>query len=154
MSNSNNPQSNGCENENNVPMLNMVEMEQDLLNDHECMASMMQLIKFMSAKKIYSSEKEGDSQFIPLWMNEIKVKIENNEVHSNIKLFLLRLILNCHSEFEPFANHFTSVILKTISSELFWNGSPIINYFSLDLIVMLLSWSYVPDATKGKIIYY
>ena len=91
-----------------------------------------------------------DSQ-LPLWMNEIKVKIEDNEVQSNIKLFLLRLILNCHSEFEQFASHFTSVILKTISSELFWNGSPIINYFSLDLIVMLLSWSYVPDNTKGKI---
>merc|ERR1711994_1137018 len=141
MSNSNNPQSNGCENGNtngnNVPMLNMVEMEQDLLNDHECMAPMMQLIQFMSNKKIYSS---SDSQ-LPLWMNEIKMKIEDNDVHSNVKLFLLRLILNCHAEFEPFAKYFTSVILKTISSELFWNGSPIINYFSLDLIVMLLSWS-------------
>ena len=57
-----NPQSNGSsENENingnNANMLNMVEMEQDLLNDHECMAPMMQLIKFMSTKKIYSSEK-------------------------------------------------------------------------------------------------
>ena len=63
MSNSN-PQSNGSsENENingnnaMLNMLNMVEMEQDLLNDHECMAPMMQLIKFMSTKKIYSSEK-------------------------------------------------------------------------------------------------
>ena len=115
-----NPQSNGnCGNENSngnneMPnMLNMVEMEQDLLNDHECMAPMMQLIKFMSNKKIYSS---SDSQ-LPLWMNEIKVKIEDNDVHSNVKLFLLRLILNCHAEFEPFAKHFTSVILKTISSE-------------------------------------
>ena len=151
-----NPQSNGnsgnenSNGKNGMPnMLNMVEMEQDLLNDHECMAPMMQLIKFMSNKKIYSS---SDSQ-LPLWMNEIKVKIEDNDVHSNVKLFLLRLILNCHAEFEPFAKYFTSVILKTISSEVFWNGSPIINYFSLDLIVMLLSWSYIPDVTKGKIIY-
>ena len=66
--NSENENSNGNEMPN---MLNIVEMEQDWLNDHECMAPMMQLIKFMSNKKIYSS---SDSQ-LPLWMNEIKVKM-------------------------------------------------------------------------------
>ena len=109
--------------------------------NHECMASLKECIKFMSSKGVYESNTDSP---IPQWMIAIREKLQDSNTPTNVRLFLLRLILNCHDEFEPFARYFTFDILKLITSEVFWAGSPIINYFSLDIIVMLLEWSYVP----------
>ncbi len=73
-------------------------------------------------------------------MEQIRLKLNCDETHQNIKLFLLRLILNCGEIFHPFAKHFGKEILTLLTSTSTWPGNESVNYFSLDLIVMLLSW--------------
>ena len=108
------------------------------------MASLVELIKFMASKGIYKTDT------LPNFMKNILQKLQGFAAHRNIQLFLLRVILHCRDEFEPFAKDFTPVILSLISSEMFWKNSPMVNSFSLDLVVMLLSWNYIPDASISE----
>jgi hypothetical protein len=73
-------------------------------------------------------------------MEQIRAKLVDDKVHPNVKLFLLRLILNCSDIFRPFANHLGKEILRLVALASTWTDSDRINYFSLDLTVMLLSW--------------
>jgi len=73
-------------------------------------------------------------------MEQIRMKLTSEKTHQNVKLFLLRLILNCSEMFRPFAKHFGKEILDLVTSSTTWPGNVTVNYFSLDLIVMLLSW--------------
>ena len=80
-------------------------------------------------------------------MEQIRAKMVCDETAQNIKLFLLRLILNCSDIFRPFAKHFGKEILGLLTSNSTWPGSESVNYFSLDLTVMLLSW-FVNDVSS------
>ena len=74
------------------------------------------------------------------WMDLIRTKLVDEKTHQNIKLFLLRLILNCSDAFRPYAKLLGRDLLQLVASASTWPGGQCINYFSLDLIVMLLSW--------------
>jgi hypothetical protein len=73
-------------------------------------------------------------------MQQIRLKLTSDKIHQNVKLFLLRLILNCSEIFRPYAKHFGKEILELVTSSSTWPGNEIVNYFSLDLIIMLLFW--------------
>ena len=73
-------------------------------------------------------------------MEQIRLKLTNDKTQQNVKLFLLRLILNSSEIFRPFAKHFGKEVLELVTSSTTWPGNVTVNYFSLDLIVMLLSW--------------
>ena len=73
-------------------------------------------------------------------MEQIRLKLTNDKTQQNVKLFLLRLILNCSEIFRPFGKHFGKEVLELVTSSTTWPGNVTVNYFSLDLIVMLLSW--------------
>ena len=85
-------------------------------------------------------------------MDLIRVKLVDDKTHQNIKLFLLRLILNCSDAFRPFAKLLGRDLLQLVASSSTWPGGQCVNYFSLDLIVMLLSWQVLSLLSDGSFI--
>ena len=90
----------------------------DTLNDHECMATLITLIQYMHDNKIIAKPDDATSQVLinlkfkysksitkngliffgqvlPPWMESIRKRLIDMSTHRNVKLFLLRLILNC-----------------------------------------------------------
>ena len=94
-----------------------IEIESDALNNHENMETMMKLLNHMKNKKIFSSGGQGgkDDQEeevnLPPFMETLKNVLSSNNYHPNIKLFILRLILNMADIFKPFAKHFLKVFI-------------------------------------------
>ena len=97
---------------------------------------------FLAAFSLITKHRTGFISlcFISGWMDQIRVKLVDDKTHQNIKLFLLRLILNCSDAFRPFAKLLGRDLLQLVASSSTWPGGQCVNYFSLDLIVMLLSW--------------
>ena len=125
-------------------LTSVVEIEIDSLNDHESMSHLISLIRYMRDKEMYpipQTEKELENAKIPSWMQSLKSKLIDQKTDANIKLFILRLILNSNEIFQPFAKHFLVDILSLITTETLWPKGQVLNYFSIDLTIMLLSWS-------------
>ena len=122
----------------------VIEIEIDSLNDHECMSHLIGVIRYMTDKEMYpipKTEEERNTIKLPSWMESLKSKLADGPTERNVKLFILRLILNCNEIFQPFTKHFLFDILSLITTEHVWPNEQIVNYFSLDLTAMLLSWS-------------
>ena len=92
-------------------------------------------------------------------MDSIRKRLTDaSSTQRNVKLFLLRLIVNCEAVFAPFAAHLLPDILDAVSNESLWpgdGGSQVVNYFTLDVVTMLLGWSQAhpdaaPDASSFK----
>ena len=124
---------------------NMIDIEVDTLNDHECMGHLISILRHMSDNEMYpiprTKEEERMHAKIPGWMQSLKSKLMDPSTHDNIKLFLLRLILNCNEIFEPFARYFLVDVLSIITTENLWANDSSLNYFFIDVAVMLLSWT-------------
>ena len=122
-----------------IEQFNIIELEQDDIGKHPCLASLVALIRFMQSKKMF----ELPEGALPNSLRCLKEKLSDDCCPINAKLFILKIILNCKEIFKPFATHFVGVILKVIISQDAWKQSPMINYFSLDLLTMLITWSDV-----------
>ena len=123
---------------------NMIDIEVDPLNDHECMGNLISILRHMSDKEMYPiprTEEERTHARLPGWMQSLKLKLVDPRTENNIKLYLLRLILNCNEVFEPFAKYFLVDLLSVITTDNIWPAESILNYFFIDVAVMLLSWS-------------
>ena len=94
-------------------------------------------------------------------MDSLRKRLMDPSSSRNVKLFLLRLIVNCEAVFAPFAAHLLPDILDAVSNESLWpgqavdGGSQVVNYFTLDVVTMLLGWSQAhpdaaPDASSFK----
>ncbi|XP_076335270.1 DNA-dependent protein kinase catalytic subunit-like isoform X2 [Tachypleus tridentatus] len=71
-----------------------IELENDDLNSHECMASLSTLLQTMQQKGILASADQKSITAVPKFLEGLYNKLNNPEVHKNIKLFLARLIIN------------------------------------------------------------
>ena len=72
-----------------------LEMEMDSLNRHECMAPLTALLKHMKTNNIIPDvEKVDDERQMPKWMEQVRDKLTSSSTHNNIKLFLVKLIVN------------------------------------------------------------
>ncbi len=129
--------------------MNTIEVECEDFGRHECMAQLMGLVDFMTKEKVYDTD---NTDVLPVWMKFMKDKLESPASEANVKMFILRLILNCRETFKPYARFFVKTIMSVITSEELWSeGTDVVNYFSLDLIIMLLSWSDVYSPDKDSI---
>ena len=123
---------------------NMIDIEVDTLNDHECMGHLISILRHMSDKEMYPIPRTIEERMhakLPGWMQSLKSKLMDPNTQNNIKLYILRLILNCNEIFEPFARYFLVDILSVITTENLWPRDSLLNYFFIDVAVMLLSWS-------------
>ncbi|XP_013375655.1 PREDICTED: DNA-dependent protein kinase catalytic subunit isoform X2 [Chinchilla lanigera] len=124
----------------------VLELEMDELNQHECMAPMTALIKHMQTN--LSSPKGDESSVpkdLPPWMKFLHDKLGNPSLPVNIRLFLAKLIINTEEIFRPYAKHWLSPLLQLVVSEN--NGGEGIHYMVVEIVATVLSWTGVATPT-------
>lgn len=119
-----------------------IEVESDDLNQHESMSSLVQLIQSLYINKITPIyEKNQLATEMPLWMQFFHKKVSDVNVETNVKILIVRAIINTQQYFRPYAKFWyaplVGFIVNTFSKE------EIMDYFTLDLMVVLLSWHNV-----------
>ncbi|KAM5211726.1 DNA-dependent protein kinase catalytic subunit isoform 1-T1 [Hipposideros larvatus] len=118
----------------------VLELEMDELNQHECMATMTALIKHMQRNQILPKEEEGSvPRNLPPWMKFLHDKLGNSSVSLNIRLFLAKLVINTEEVFRPYAKYWLSPLLQLVVSES--NGGEGIHYMVVEIVVTVLSWT-------------
>ncbi|XP_056017774.1 DNA-dependent protein kinase catalytic subunit-like isoform X2 [Ostrea edulis] len=116
-----------------------VELEMDDLNQHECMAAMIALLKHMQRAKIISLVESGVVPELPAWMKYLNDKLKNPRTHVNIKYIIAKLIINTAEVFRPYARDWIRPLTQLIISGPFTS----LNYFVIDVIVTIMSWHQV-----------
>ncbi|KAK1173766.1 DNA-dependent protein kinase catalytic subunit [Acipenser oxyrinchus oxyrinchus] len=118
----------------------VVELEMDELNQHECMASMTALLNHMQRNNITPKVDEGTVPAdLPPWMKFVHGKLGNASTHLNIKLFIAKLIINSEEVFRPYAGHWLGPLLQLVVSGN--NGGEGIHYMVVEIVVTVLSWT-------------
>jgi len=115
-------------------------IELDIVNTNPCMIKLIAVIEEMQKK--FGEAYTPDT--MPKWMVEIHTKAKDPQTHINIKVFLLKLILNAPHIFEPYASQWFPVIVNIVKEGGF--GKYGFNYFVRDLCLMFLKWEkFVPN---------
>lgn len=93
-------------------------IELDPLNSNPCMITLIKVIEEMHKK--FGTSYTPDN--IPKWMLELYNKCKNPSTHLNVKLFIIKLILNVKPEiFEPYARYLHLLLFMLINQAY---GSP------------------------------
>ncbi|KAM9198416.1 DNA-dependent protein kinase catalytic subunit isoform 2-T2 [Dugong dugon] len=120
----------------------LMELEMDELNQHECMAPLTALVKHMQRSQVTPRVEEGSvPSSLPPWMKFLHDKLANPSVPLNIRLFLAKLLVNSEEVFRPYAQHWLSPLLQLVVSEN--NGGEGIHYMVVEIVVTVLSWTGV-----------
>ncbi|XP_030070017.1 DNA-dependent protein kinase catalytic subunit [Microcaecilia unicolor] len=120
----------------------VMEFEMDELNQHECMAAMTGLIKYMQKTQITPKVEEGTvPQDLPPWMKFLHGKLGNTSTPLNIRLFIAKLIANTEDVFRPYAKQWLGPLLQLVVSGN--NGGDGIHYMVVEIVVTVLSWANV-----------
>ncbi|XP_062919332.1 DNA-dependent protein kinase catalytic subunit isoform X2 [Mobula hypostoma] len=121
---------------------NIVELEMDEMNQHECMATMTALINHMQKMNITpKSEENKDACELPPWMKFLHGKLGNPSTALNIRLFIAKLIVNTEEIFQPYAQEWLGPLLQLVVSGN--NGGDGIHYMVVEIVVTVLSWTSV-----------
>ena len=116
--------------------MNIVDLEQDVFGKHQCTKTFVGLVNFLSSQGIIQPTAEE----LPSSLQSFKDALSDKNSSSNIKLFILKVITECREIFQQYAKHFLGDILRVIMMPETWpRGSPMINYFSLDILVSIFS---------------
>ncbi|XP_035828316.1 DNA-dependent protein kinase catalytic subunit [Aplysia californica] len=129
-----------------------MELEMDSLNQHECMAPLIALLRHMVATKISPEPTAGaPAKEMPAWMPYLHDKMSSPSSHVNTKLFIAKLVINCTKVFQPFAKFWLRPFCQLLfSPEVSGSG---VTYFAVDLIVTMVSWHTVAipeDSAEGR----
>lgn len=89
-----------------------LELELDPINSNPCMVTILRLIDHMH-KQFGNSWSTTE---MPKWMKEIHSKCVNATTHINIKLFLVKLVINRPEIFAPYASAWFRPLVQTILS--------------------------------------
>uniref|UniRef100_A0A2K6UN42 DNA-dependent protein kinase catalytic subunit n=1 Tax=Saimiri boliviensis boliviensis TaxID=39432 RepID=A0A2K6UN42_SAIBB len=124
----------------------VLELEMDELNRHECMAPLTALVKHMHRSVgPPPGEEEPVLRELPPWMKFLHGKLGNPAVPLNIRLFLAKLIVNTEEVFRPYAKHWLSPLLQLAVSEN--NGGEGIHYMVVEIVATVLSWTGLATPT-------
>ncbi|GAB1300036.1 DNA-dependent protein kinase catalytic subunit [Apodemus speciosus] len=123
----------------------VMELEMDELNQHECMAPMTSLIKHMQRNVIAPKGEEGTIlKDLPPWMKFLHDKLGNTSVSLNVRLFLAKLVINTEEVFRPYAKHWLSPLLQLAVCE---NSGEGIHYMVVEIVATVLSWTGLATPT-------
>jgi len=64
-----------------------------------------------------SPEAEAKDAVLPQWMESMRKCLNDSNQSRNVRLFLLKLILNVESKFRPYAHHWVNSVLKVRCTE-------------------------------------
>ncbi|PSN45798.1 hypothetical protein C0J52_10750 [Blattella germanica] len=79
-----------------------IELECDDVNEHECMATLCGVIQHMVDRKISPLPAVGTVEDLPSWMEHLRKCLTDSRRPQNVRLFLMKLVLNMESVFQPF----------------------------------------------------
>ncbi|KAJ8369167.1 hypothetical protein SKAU_G00091950 [Synaphobranchus kaupii] len=123
-----------------TPQDETIELEMDELNQHECMATMITLVRHMQRISITPSVEQGpEPSELPPWMKFLQGKLGNSSTQLNIRLFIAKLIINTEEIFRPYAKFWLGPLLQLVVSED--NGGAGIHFMVVDIVVTVLSWT-------------
>ncbi|XP_025192516.1 DNA-dependent protein kinase catalytic subunit-like [Melanaphis sacchari] len=128
-----------------------VELEMDSFNNHECMAHLCAVIKYLTSENLIGTTKKPNMD-MPNWMNNLKLVFCDNSTDTiNSKILLIKLIINCETNFEPYAKHWFSPLMQFVLDKHLGNN---LNYFITDVVSMLVSWhnTAVPSTEDEKLL--
>jgi len=123
-------------------------MELDNVNQHECMKNIKRCIDKMI--ELFSQRQwEADRSQMPLFMQSLNAEIKRPETHINVKIFILKIIINNPTLFAPYAKFWFEPIANYLVEKN--NGGKGFHYFMRDLCTLLISWShFTPDESSAK----
>lgn len=132
-----------------------IEIDLDDLNQHESMASYIELIESLVKNRITPIyDKDQMPTEMPPWLQFIHRKISDYNTHENVKLFLIRGIINTKNVFKSYAKFLYTPLISFIVNSTTLCSDGYIDYFTLDLMVLLLSWHTfgIPESSDRKIV--
>ncbi|XP_029343352.1 DNA-dependent protein kinase catalytic subunit isoform X2 [Acyrthosiphon pisum] len=128
-----------------------VELEMDSFNNHECMAHLCAVIKYLSSENMIGSAMKPNVD-MPDWMNNLKLVFCDKATDTiNSKILLIKLIINCETNFEPYAKHWLCPLMEFVLDKHLGNN---LNYVITDVVSMLVSWHNiaVPSTEYEKLL--
>ncbi|CAF0815340.1 unnamed protein product [Brachionus calyciflorus] len=132
-----------------------VEIELDDLNSHESMESLVSLFQSLISNKITPVYENGQIPTeMPPWMNFLHKKILDVYTHENVKLFIIRAIVNTSNIFKPFCKFWFPALIGFLVNSTLCREFDEMDYFTLDLMILILSWCSIqkPEMTESKLI--
>lgn len=76
---------------------------------------------------------------MPDWMNKLKLAFVDKSFNTiNSKIFIVKLIINCETNFEPYAKHWLSPLMQFVLDKHLGNN---LNYFITDVVRYLKIYS-------------
>ncbi|XP_006204718.2 DNA-dependent protein kinase catalytic subunit isoform X2 [Vicugna pacos] len=131
--------SRGQEHRHAVTQGDMLELELDELNRHECMAPLAALVRHLQRVPAAPMGGEGSvPRNLPPWMKFLHDKLGNLSVSLNVRLFLAKLVVNTEEVFRPHARHWLGPLLQLAASESSGEG---IHYMVVEIVATVLSWT-------------
>lgn len=131
-----------------------IEIETDELNQNESMCAFVELLQSLVANRITPIYERGHvPSDMPPWMAFLHKKCQDIYTHENVKLFIIRGLVNVQHVFKSYAKFwYAPLIAFLVNSSL--SRQEVIDYFTLDLMVLLLSWHSValPQPSEKKLI--
>ncbi|XP_058788804.1 DNA-dependent protein kinase catalytic subunit-like [Phymastichus coffea] len=103
-----------------------VNLEQDDLNDHECMGMIVGIF-------LYMNDHKPEKDTFPEWMVDFHAAFDTDKM--NVVLYLLRVMINARRAFMPCMHLFFESVAKAICFYLRKNK---INYLVRDILLMIL----------------
>ncbi|KNC55970.1 DNA-dependent protein kinase catalytic subunit [Thecamonas trahens ATCC 50062] len=126
--------------------------ELDAINSNPCMPIMLQLLDHLRQlfPTAYTTApgKEAPASMakaaMPKWMRALYDKLSTGSTPGNVRLFIVKMMINRPGIFEPFAGAFVRPLLEFALSDS--NGGPGLHYFVRDVLSLLLeAWQVVPS---------
>ena len=113
-------------------------LELDMVNKHECMKNIKRCLDKMQELFAETWRAEG-SDSLPGFMRALLNDVQAPETHLNVKIFVLKLLVNNSQLFKPFARHWFHVICEFMIGQN--TGGKGFHYFLRDLATLLIQWS-------------
>lgn len=97
-----------------------IEIDLDELNQHESMASFVELIQSLVINKITPIYETGHMPAeMPPWMGFLHRKVSDGNTHENVKLFVIRGLINTQQVFKPYAKFWYAPLISFLVSCIF-----------------------------------
>lgn len=118
----------------------IISLEELPINNHECMSMLCGVIKHMITNGISPISQNPDvkSKQSVQWVESIATTIGNTMKHKNIRIFLVKLVLNCAKEFYHYGGILIQPLLKFLIDKC---GDNNLNYFNMDVIALIIEWT-------------
>ena len=123
-----------------------LETESTSINDYGIMSVLVGIVNHIFQNKIspcLSIEKYEEKEYE--WVLSLAASIKNSLNHTNVRIFLAKLVENCRSVFVHYAKQLLGAVLSVITDGCRGNK---MNFLITDLVSMLLSWSHIYTPTE------